>query len=108
VRYEQRREQLQPRRLGRVSGDGSGCLSTAFTPSVAAASSVAATVANTPTTIPVSVSSIALPAAPTPTIHVPVGPAVVQRQLPAAHQRVRMPIWLVVEHASLRRQRAYA
>ena len=87
MRYKQRREQLQ--RLGRVSGDGSGFFSTAIASSVAAAVSGAAATA-------------------APTIHVPVGPAVVQRQLPAADQCFGVPIWLVDEHASLRRQRAYA
>jgi hypothetical protein len=38
---------------------------------------------------------------------VPVGPAVVQRQLPAADQRFGVPIWLVGEYASLRRQRSF-
>jgi hypothetical protein len=36
---------------------------------------------------------------------VPVWPAVVQRQLPAADQCFGMPIWLVVEYASLRGER---
>jgi hypothetical protein len=79
VRYEQRREQLQPWKLGCISGDGSGFVSTAIASSVSSAVSVAAAIANT-----TAVADAAASAAPT--IHVPVGPAVVQRQLPAADQ----------------------
>ena len=98
MRYKQRREQLQPWKLGRVSGDGSGCLATAFASSVSSAVSVAAAIADTTTVAGAAASA-------TPTIHVPVGPAVVQRQLPSADQCFGVPIWLVVEHAPLRRQR---
>ena len=101
MRYKQRREQLQ--RLGRVSSDGSGFISAAFASSIASSVSRKATISET-TTVADAAPVSGAAAAPAPTIHVPVGPAVVQRQLPAADQCFGVPIWLVVEHASLRDQ----
>jgi hypothetical protein len=111
VRYEQRRQQLQPWKLGCVSGDGARRFSTTIPASVSSTLAISASLADTTTlshaaTIANAAAVADAAAAATPTIHVPVGPAVVQRQLPAADQCFRMPIWLVIKHASLRGQRA--